>query len=153
MLCSVMGILLPERYWQIIKAQGLRSSSFVTTVWHSTLLLLPRGKKSTTEFDSRNILIYLLVSYGNKCIVLILYYASLSDLPVLWEQLWIPAMYQKARRLWLKGANEKYKMMLLYISCARMAKQSRCPHIDSPFAKSCWHLEVLLGYQRIVAYP
>lgn len=72
------------------------------TVWHSTLLLLPRGKKSITKFDSRYILIYLLVSYGNKCIVLILYYASLSDLPVLWEQLWILTMYKKCRILCLK---------------------------------------------------
>lgn len=153
MLCSVMGILLPERYWQIIKAQGLRSSSFVTTVWHSTLLLLPRGKKSTTESDSRNILIYLLLSYGNKCIVLILYYASLSDLPALWEQFWILAAYQKTRRLWLEAANEKRKMMLLYSSCTRMAKQSRCPHIHSPFAKSCWHPEVFPGYHKFMACP
>lgn len=73
------------------------------TVWHSTLLLLPREKKNKiTKFDSRNILIYLLVSYGNKCIVLILYYANLSHLPVLWEQFWILIMYKKCRILCLK---------------------------------------------------
>lgn len=108
------GRLITRKILTDHKSRGAQVIFICHTVWHSTLLLLPRGKKSITKFNSKNILIHLLVSYGNKCIVLILCYGSLSDLPVLWEQFWNFTVYKKGRILCLKSKWEVQDDIAIY---------------------------------------